>query len=123
MKRVNLLIIFAILTAAAIVPVSRARDISAGTALENFTLSDINGKDRSFNDLKGKNGNAWRWLARRPTPDYAASGAAGSSAPRTAHWSAKRSNSGTKGAYPRQRPMARRICGRKASSAPRSQTP
>jgi peroxiredoxin len=56
MKRVNLLIIFAILAAAAIVPVSRARDISAGTALEDFTLSDINGKDRSFNDLKGKNG-------------------------------------------------------------------
>ncbi len=56
MRRLNLLIIFAIIAAAAIVPVSRARDVAIGTTLEDFSLSDINGKNRSFNELKGKNG-------------------------------------------------------------------
>ena len=31
-------------------------DIAIGATLENFTLTDTNGKSQSFNDLKGKNG-------------------------------------------------------------------
>ena len=31
-------------------------DIAVGATLENFTLTDANGKSVSFNDLKGKNG-------------------------------------------------------------------
>lgn len=33
-----------------------ARDFAVGSNLENFKLSDVSGKERSFNDLKGKNG-------------------------------------------------------------------
>lgn len=36
--------------------VSKAGDFAVGTALENFSLPDTNGKVQSFNDLKGKNG-------------------------------------------------------------------
>lgn len=36
--------------------VSKAGDFAVGTALENFSLPDTNGKMQSFNDLKGKNG-------------------------------------------------------------------
>jgi peroxiredoxin len=31
-------------------------DLAIGSTLENFTLTDTNGKSHSFNDLKGKNG-------------------------------------------------------------------
>lgn len=34
----------------------QAGDFAIGTALENFSLPDTNGKTLSFNDLKGKNG-------------------------------------------------------------------
>lgn len=33
-----------------------AADFAVGTALENFSLTDTDGKTHSFNDLKGKNG-------------------------------------------------------------------
>ena len=36
--------------------VSAKDGLAVGTTLENFKLSDVNGKEQSFNDLKGKNG-------------------------------------------------------------------
>ena len=36
--------------------VGNAGDFAIGTTLENFSLSDTDGKMHSFNDLKGKNG-------------------------------------------------------------------
>jgi peroxiredoxin len=35
---------------------SKAGEFSIGSTLDNFTLPDTDGKDRSFNDLKGKSG-------------------------------------------------------------------
>lgn len=35
---------------------SKAGEFAIGSTLDNFTLPDTDGKDRSFNDLKGKNG-------------------------------------------------------------------
>lgn len=35
---------------------SKAGEFAIGSTLDNFTLPDTNGKERSFNDLKGKNG-------------------------------------------------------------------
>lgn len=37
-------------------PVGRAGDFAVGSTLENFSLTDTNGKTQSFDDLKGKNG-------------------------------------------------------------------
>ena len=37
-------------------PVGNAGDFAVGTALENFSLPDTNGKVQSLNELKGKNG-------------------------------------------------------------------
>jgi peroxiredoxin len=36
--------------------IGNAGDFAVGTTLENFSLSDTDGKMHSFNDLKGKNG-------------------------------------------------------------------
>lgn len=50
---------FAILALFAFVSISSPTvkaDIAIGATLENFSLSDTNGKTVSFNDLKGKNG-------------------------------------------------------------------
>ena len=52
-------VLFAILTLCAFVlnpTIGHARDFAIGTAVENFSLPDTNGKTHSFNDLKGKNG-------------------------------------------------------------------
>lgn len=35
---------------------SKAGDFAVGSTLDNFTLPDTDGKERSFSDLKGKNG-------------------------------------------------------------------
>jgi len=55
MKRVNVLLltIFAIVFGAGIVA---AQGPTAGTAMENFSLPDVNGKTQALSDLKGKNG-------------------------------------------------------------------
>jgi peroxiredoxin len=55
MKRVNALFfaIFAIVFGAS---VAAAQGPAIGSALENFSLPDINGKTQSLNDLMGKNG-------------------------------------------------------------------
>jgi peroxiredoxin len=45
------LIVFAIIS-----NVTQAGDFTVGSTLENFKLSDANGKQQSLNDLKGKNG-------------------------------------------------------------------
>lgn len=50
---------FAILAFFAFVSINSVNvkaDIAVGATLENFTLTDTNGKSQSFNDLKGKNG-------------------------------------------------------------------
>ena len=52
-------VLFAILTLCAFVlnpTIGNAGDFAIGTAVENFSLPDTNGKTHSFNDLKGKNG-------------------------------------------------------------------
>ena len=52
-------VLFAILTLCAFVlnpTIGHAGDFAIGTAVENFSLPDTNGKTHSFNDLKGKNG-------------------------------------------------------------------
>lgn len=60
MKRKNILVSFilalAALTALASVSISAKGTITIGSTLENFKLFDSNGKEQSFNDLKGKNG-------------------------------------------------------------------
>lgn len=58
MKRISFLLI-AVLAVAAFVSFSNvsAKDgLAIGAAVENFKLADTNGKEQSFNDLKGKNG-------------------------------------------------------------------
>ncbi|HXG86638.1 MAG TPA: redoxin domain-containing protein [Pyrinomonadaceae bacterium] len=58
MKRKSFLFV-ALAALLAFIPVSnfvQAGDFAVGSNLENFKLSDTTGKERSFNDLKGKNG-------------------------------------------------------------------
>jgi len=47
---------FAIIALISFVNSSAKAQINVGATLDNFTLTDINGKQQSFNDLKGKNG-------------------------------------------------------------------
>ena len=54
----SLLLLFASLAFAA-----PARDVAVGSAVENFSLPDIDGKTRSLNDLKGKNGSVVIFLS------------------------------------------------------------
>ena len=58
MKRKSIL--FAVFTAllmfASVSNPVEAGDFAVGSNLENFKMSDTSGKERSFNDLKGKNG-------------------------------------------------------------------
>jgi peroxiredoxin len=58
MKRLSILFtaIFAFAAFVSFNSVNVKADLAVGTTLENFTLTDTNGKSRSFNDLKGKNG-------------------------------------------------------------------
>ncbi len=54
MKKLNVLVI-AIL-AMAIFTLTAKAEMKIGSVVEDFTLSDIGGKEQSFNSLKGKNG-------------------------------------------------------------------
>jgi peroxiredoxin len=58
MKRLSILlaVIFATIAFVSFSDVSAKGDFAVGATLENFKLSDTNGKEQSFNDLKGKNG-------------------------------------------------------------------
>ncbi len=58
MKRVSFLTtaIFAIAVFVSFANVSAKGDFAIGSTLDSFKLSDTNGKEQSFNDLKGKNG-------------------------------------------------------------------
>jgi peroxiredoxin len=58
MKRISFLFtaIFAMFAFVSFPGVDAKSDFTVGTTLENFKLSDVNGKEQSFNDLKGKNG-------------------------------------------------------------------
>jgi len=58
MKRISFLItaIFAITAFVSFANVSAKDNFAIGATLDNFKLSDVNGKEQSFNDLKGKNG-------------------------------------------------------------------
>ncbi len=59
MKRKSILFVglLALITFISFADVSRASDdFAVGKTLDNFKLSDTNGKEQSFNDLKGTNG-------------------------------------------------------------------
>ncbi len=58
MKRIGFLItaIFAVAVFISFNNVSAKDGLAVGSALENFKLTDTNGAEKSFNDLKGKNG-------------------------------------------------------------------
>ncbi len=58
MKKLKVLFttVFAIVTLVSFSKVSAIGDFAVGSTLENFKLPDTNGKEQSFNDLKGKNG-------------------------------------------------------------------
>ncbi len=59
MKRKSILFaaLLAVITFISFANVGSANDgLAVGKSLENFKLSDINGVEKSFNDLKGKNG-------------------------------------------------------------------
>ncbi len=58
MKRLSILLaaIFAIVTLVSFSNVNAKGDFAVGSTLENFKLRDTNGKEQSFNELKGKNG-------------------------------------------------------------------
>ncbi len=58
MKRISFLItaIFAIAAFVSFANVSAKDNFAVGSTLDNFKLSDVNGKEQSFKDLKGKNG-------------------------------------------------------------------
>ena len=58
MKRISILFtaIFALVAFVSFPGVDAKGDFAVGTTLENFKLPDANGKEQSFDDLKGKNG-------------------------------------------------------------------
>lgn len=58
MKKLKVLftMVFAIVTLVSFSNVNASGDFAVGSTLENFKLPDTNGKEQSFNDLKGKNG-------------------------------------------------------------------
>lgn len=59
MKRASILFsVFLLALFVLMVPNSRANnnEFTIGSTVENFTLSDLNGADKSFNDLKGEKG-------------------------------------------------------------------
>lgn len=56
MKRVSILLSVFLLAFVLIVPNNQASEFTIGSTVENFTLSDITGANKSFNDLKGEKG-------------------------------------------------------------------
>src|SRR3954467_3294760 len=58
MKRISIFLtaIFALAMFVSFPNVNAKSDFTVGTVLENFKLPDTNGKEQSFDDLKGKNG-------------------------------------------------------------------
>ena len=58
MKRVSLLVaaIFTIVAFVSFNNVGAKDNFTVGSAVDDFKLSDTNGKEQSFNDLKGRNG-------------------------------------------------------------------
>lgn len=58
MKRTRILLtmIFAVMAFVSFSQVNAGNDFAIGVTLENFKLPDTNGKEHSYNDLKGKNG-------------------------------------------------------------------
>jgi peroxiredoxin len=66
MRRISLLsiaILFLVAFFSSTANVSVAGGLEIGSTIENFTLPDLNGENRSFNDLKGKNGAVVIWLS------------------------------------------------------------
>ncbi len=55
------ILLFTLLLSIAIV--SNAQGIEIGSTMENFSLTDLNGKKQSLNDLKGKNGSVVVFLS------------------------------------------------------------
>lgn len=54
--RILLTAVFAIFALVSFSNVNASGDFAVGTTLENFKLSDTDGKEQTLNDLKGKNG-------------------------------------------------------------------
>lgn len=54
--RILLTVVFAIFALVSFSKVNARSDFAIGATLENFKLFDINGKEQTLNDLKGKNG-------------------------------------------------------------------
>src|SRR6476469_4552623 len=56
MKRASILFSVFVLAVFALAAQAEAQNMDAGKTFDEFTLTDINGKSQSYNDLKGKNG-------------------------------------------------------------------
>ena len=56
MKRVSILLSVFLLTFVLVVANAKAGEFTIGSTVENFTLSDITGAQKSFNELKGEKG-------------------------------------------------------------------
>lgn len=66
MRRISILsiaMLFFVAAFSSTASVSGAGGLEIGSTIENFTLPDLNGENRSFNDLKGKNGAVVIWLS------------------------------------------------------------
>lgn len=60
---VGLFALIAFVSLTANIGSSAKGDFAVGTTLENFTLPDLDGKEQSFEKLKGKNGAVLVWLS------------------------------------------------------------
>jgi peroxiredoxin len=56
MKRVSILLAVFLMAFVIAVPSGNANDFNIGSTVENFKLSDTNGVEKSFNELKGEKG-------------------------------------------------------------------
>ena len=63
MKRKSILLVAVLALFISFAHTGNANDFPVGTKLENFTLLDLDGKEQSFDKLKGKNGAVLIWLS------------------------------------------------------------
>lgn len=65
MKRKSILSVAVFALSISVAVILSAKDFPVGTALENFTLPDINGVQQSLDKLKGENGTVLIWLSKQ----------------------------------------------------------
>lgn len=63
MKRKSILLVAVLALFISFAQTGSANDFAVGTKLENFTLPDLEGKEQSFDKLKGKNGAVLIWVS------------------------------------------------------------